>query len=104
MVEDGADLDDYADPLGPLDVSRIMTAAKEAALQPKPTIAEMIEVITDRRYNLEDWQERCVLRGINSEPDKQTMRKAAVLASCANFLMLIETKKAEIARVLRGGA
>ena len=68
---------------------------------PKATIADMIEAATLARYELEEAQERLLIVGTRTEPYMPYMRRAAILGATANFLMLIEAKKAAVAQVLR---
>lgn len=101
MSEDAAtDLDDYVDAPIPLDPSDAMTLAKADAMAPKPTLREMIDTVTEVRGEIEDAQLRLLITGARTDPYKPYMRRAAVLASAVNFLLLIDAKQDAVKRAL----
>jgi len=81
-------------------LAHAMTAAREAAVQPKPEIKEMIETLTRLRYRLDDRELRLLATGDRTEPYAPTMREAAVLGAAANFLEIINANKAAVKRAL----
>lgn len=107
MIASDDELGEYEAPVDgtegvALSLADLFTAAKEAALIPKPTIDEMVLAVTYARGDIEDRQFRLVSSGLAAEPDKPTMRQAMTLAAAANFLMLIKVNAAAVKRVLKG--
>lgn len=96
------DLADFVDPPTAGDLTDVMTAAKLAAMLPKPTLREMIEAVTISRYDLEDAQGRLLAEGLRTEPYEPYIRRAAVLGAAANFLTMIDGKQDAVRKALGG--
>lgn len=87
----------------PADVDAIFAEAKLAAMNPKPTLQEMIAAICDAANRLEDGQRALMRAGVRREPHAPYMRQAAILDAAQKFLLLVDTKRDAVKRVLRGG-
>jgi hypothetical protein len=79
----------------------LFVRAQVAAMEPKPTLKQMIETTLLARYDLEDVQSRLLHAGVTGEPHAPYMRRAAILNAASNFLALIDANQDAVRAVLK---
>lgn len=84
----------------PPEIARKMLEAKEAALDPKPTLPEMIDAVQADAADTEARQLSLLLTGDRATPYAPALRRMAVLDACARFLQACVDRPDEVAKRL----
>jgi hypothetical protein len=95
---------DAADVVAADPLAELFAKAQAAAMAPKPTIKEMINVVSIVASEIEDAQLRLMITRASDKPHPPYMRRAATLIAARNFLLLIEANRAAVKKVLRGNS
>jgi hypothetical protein len=82
-------------------IEKLMSDARVAAMEPKPTIDEMIEVVMAEAADREGRQQRMLYTADRSQPYAPAMREVAILDALARFLVVVKENQTAVGAVLR---